>query len=124
MFCFGGCPFIIFPFRIEVFGFIFSSLNKFLLIPIELLLLNKVIIASLILKFILTVLLDVTFLSDFSFSLKLGVNGVGFSNIITEGANTILLAIFIIRNIKSTTIAQVQIFYENTFIGFRLSYKL
>ena len=71
-----------------------------MLIPIELLLLNKVIIASLVLKFILTVILDVTFLSDFSFSLKLGVNGVGFSNIITEGANTTLLAFFIIRTLR------------------------
>ena len=88
-------------FRIEVFGFIFFSMNKFLLIPIELLLMNKVIIASLVLKFILTVLLDFTFLSDFDFSLKLGVNGVAFSNIITEGANTILMAIFIIRTLRN-----------------------
>ena len=76
-------------------------MNKFLLIPIELLLMNKVIVASLVLKFILTVLLDVTFLSDFDFSLKLGVNGVAFSNIITEGANTILMGIFIIRTLRN-----------------------
>ena len=86
-----------FIFRIENFGFIFKSLNSFLLIPVEFLQMNKLILTTLAVKMILTVLLDVLFLSELNISLKLGVNGVAYSNICTESVNTILVSLFLVR---------------------------
>ena len=78
--------------RIEIFGFIFLSLNSFLLIPVKLLLLTRALLAALVLKLVLAVVLDLAFLSSLPFSLQLGVRGVAYSNIATEAATTLLLA--------------------------------
>ena len=78
--------------RIEIFGFIFLSVNSFLLIPVKLLLLNRAVLASLVLKLVLAVVLDLAFLSSLPFSLQLGVRGVAYSNIATEASTTLLLA--------------------------------
>ena len=56
-----------------MFGYIFSSLNSFLLIFIELSNMKRAIWTCLLLKLVLTIVLDVTFLSSLSFSLQLGV---------------------------------------------------
>ena len=50
-------------------------------------LMNRTIACCLLLKMILTIVLDVTFLSELHFSLQLGVEGVAYTNIITEAAN-------------------------------------
>ena len=50
----------------------------------------------LLLKLALTVTLDVTFLSSLTFSLQLGVQGVAYTNIITEATNTIVYSLFIV----------------------------
>ena len=81
--------------RLEVFGFIFTSLNSFLLIPVELLQMKTVILVSLVFKMIFTVILDFFFLSSYDFSLQLGVDGIAYSNICTGVLNTLLLIIFL-----------------------------
>ena len=81
--------------RLEVFGFIFTSLNSFLMIPVELLQMKTVILVSLVFKMIFTVILDFFFLSSYDFSLQLGVDGIAYSNICTGVLNTLLLIIFL-----------------------------
>ena len=83
--------------RIEIFSFFLVSLNGFLLIPIELMMMKRAIISCLLVKVVLTVIFDLTFLSNLSFSLNLGVNGVAYSNIITGFVNMIVVVIFLIR---------------------------
>jgi len=85
--------------RIEIFSFFFTSVNGFLMIPVELLMMKRAILSCLLLKVILTIILDVTFLSDLGFSLNLGVNGVAYSNIITGFVNMIFISIFLIRSL-------------------------
>ena len=72
--------------RLEVYGFFFDNVNRFLQIGLELLNVDKAIMAAVVVKTVLTVLLDVIFLSELSFSLRLGVNGVAISNIVSEAS--------------------------------------
>ena len=81
--------------RVEIFGFFMESLNSFLLIPIQLLKLNKVLLISLILKLVLTISLDVLLLSPLSFSFKLGVQGVAYSSLLTNLATFLLLLVLL-----------------------------
>ena len=81
--------------RVEIFGFFVESLNSFLLIPIQLLKLNKVLLISLILKLVLTISLDVLLLSPLSFSFKLGVQGVAYSSLLTNLATFLLLLVLL-----------------------------
>ena len=86
--------------RKELVGQIFSSVNSFLLIPVQLMLMNRTIACCLLLKMILTIVLDVTFLSELHFSLQLGVDGVAYTNIITEAANCLLMASLLFRELR------------------------
>ena len=52
---------------------------------------NKTIACCLLLKMILNIVLDVTFLSSLTFSLQLGVDGVAYTNIITEAATLVMI---------------------------------
>ena len=88
--------------RVEVFGYIFSSLNSFLLIFIELTNMKRAIWTCLLLKLSLTITLDVTFLSSLPFSLQLGVQGVAYTNIITEATNTLVYTAFIVSATRNT----------------------
>ena len=58
--------------RKELLAQIFSSVNSFLQIPVQLMVMNRTIACCLLLKLVLTILLDVTFLSELGFSLQLG----------------------------------------------------
>ena len=86
--------------RKELLAQIFSSLNSFLQIPVQLLVMNRTIACCLLLKMILTIVLDVTFLSDYGFSLQLGVDGVAYTNIITEAATCLLMASLLFRELR------------------------
>lgn len=70
--------------RIEMFGITLFSLVRFLIIVF--ILLNKKIHIYIILliQMSLSILLDTFFLSNFDFSLQLGVNGIAYSNAITS----------------------------------------
>ena len=85
--------------RIEIFGFFVQSVNDFLIIPMELMKLNKVLLISLLLKMILTVFLDILLLSSFSFSFKLGVQGVAYSSLTTNIVTFLLLLILLQRHL-------------------------
>ena len=85
--------------RVEIFGFFLQSINDFLIIPVELMKLNKVLLISLLLKMILTIFLDILLLSSLSFSFKLGVQGVAYSSLITNIVTFLLLLILLQRNL-------------------------
>ena len=86
--------------RKELLAQVFSSVNSFLLIPVQLMVMNRTIACCLLLKMALTIVLDVTFLSDLDFSLQLGVDGVAYTNIITEAANCVLMASLLFRELR------------------------
>ena len=81
--------------RVEIFGFFVQSVNDFLIIPVQLMKLNKVLLISLLLKMILTISLDIVLLSPLSFSFKLGVQGVAYSSLVTNIATFLLLLILL-----------------------------
>ena len=81
--------------RVEIFGFFVQSVNDFLIIPVQLMKLNKVLLISLLLKMILTISLDILLLSPLSFSFKLGVQGVAYSSLVTNIATFLLLLILL-----------------------------
>ena len=62
----------------------FSGVNSFLMIPVQLMVMKRTIACCLLLKMVLTIVLDITFLSSLSLSFQLGVHGVAYTNIITE----------------------------------------
>ena len=67
-----------------------------MLIFVELRNMKLAIWTCLLLKLALTITLDVTFLSSLTFSLQLGVQGVAYTNIITEATNTVVYTLFIL----------------------------
>ena len=84
-----------------MFAYIFSSLNSFLLIFIELSNMKRAIWTCLLLKLVLTIVLDVTFLSSLSFSLQLGVKGAAYTNIITEATNSLVYILFMLSALRN-----------------------
>ena len=62
---------------------------------------KRAIWTCLLLKLSLTIGLDVTFLSSLPFSLQLGVQGVAYTNIITEATNTLVYTFFIVFATRS-----------------------
>ena len=81
--------------RVEIFGFFVESVNGFLIIPVQLMKLNKVLLISLLVKLVLTISLDILLLSPLSFSFKLGVQGVAYSSLLTNLVTFILLLILL-----------------------------
>ncbi|XP_023346050.1 uncharacterized protein LOC111715045 [Eurytemora carolleeae] len=67
--------------RLELISNILISLNMFLEIILQLKFSNKILLLGLFTRLIFTIIFDIFFLSQFSVSLKLGVNGVAYSNI-------------------------------------------
>ena len=61
---------------------------------------NRTIACSLLLKMVLTIVLDVTFLSNFSFSLQLGVDGVAYSNIMTEAGSCLMVSCLLFSRLR------------------------
>ena len=70
--------------RLETVAAIFMTLVKFSLVTLVVINKDKYLYYLLGLQMILTVLVDVFFVSNFGFSLNLGVNGIAFSNIIVN----------------------------------------
>ena len=88
--------------QIEIFGLLLESLNGFLLIPLEFLKMKKALLSCLVIKLFLTVIFDLVFLSELSFSLQLGVNGVAYCNIIAGLVNILVWEFFLFLEIKPT----------------------
>lgn len=82
--------------RLETVAAIFMTLVKFSLVTLVVINKDKYLYYLLGLQMILTVLVDVFFVSRLSFSLNLGVNGIAFSNIIVN-LFLMVLVYFILR---------------------------
>lgn len=82
--------------RLETIAAIFMTLVKFSLVTLVVINKDKYLYYLLGLQMILTVLVDVFFVSSLSFSLNLGVNGIAFSNIIVN-LFLMVLVYFILR---------------------------
>lgn len=79
--------------RLETIAYIFLTMWKFIMLILLLIGRDRLIYIVLMVQMILTIILDSLFISEFSFSLKLGVNGIAITNIIV---NIVLVAIFLI----------------------------
>ena len=62
---------------------------------------KRAIWTCLLLKLVLTIVLDVTFLSSLSFSLQLGVKGAAYTNIITEATNSLVYILFMLSALRN-----------------------
>ena len=82
--------------RLETVAAIFMTLVKFSLVTLVVINKDKYLYYLLGLQMILTVLVDVFFVSSLRFSLNLGVNGIAFSNIIVN-LFLMVLVYFILR---------------------------
>lgn len=89
--------------RYELIGLIFSNLVKFLMILFILKNYKKEIYLILIIQMVLTIIFDSLFISELSFSLNTGVNGIAYTNIIVS---VLLLVIMIILTIKKLNFGQ------------------
>ena len=79
--------------RLETIAFIFSTMVKFILVVLTLIKKSKLIYYVLLTQMILTIILDTFLLSQLSFSLKLGVNGIAITNILV---NALLLMVSLV----------------------------
>lgn len=70
--------------RLETIGMVFSTLFKYLMVALVTIKKDKNVYIMLLIQFIITIIFDIFFVSTLSFSLKLGVNGIALSNIITN----------------------------------------
>jgi Na+-driven multidrug efflux pump len=91
--------------RLETIAYIFLTMWKFLMLILLLIGRDRLIYIMLMVQMILTILLDTLFISDFSFSLKLGVNGIAITNILV---NIVLLVVFFILLKKEKNINLFQ----------------
>ena len=85
--------------RLEIFGLFLESINSFLTIPLQLLDMSGALLYCLLLKFSLTIFLDLTFLSSLPFSLQLGVQGIAYSSLLTSLATSLLLLLLLCRRL-------------------------
>ena len=84
--------------RIEAIANIFGILYRFLLVAIVAFGKEKYVYILTGLRLILSLLLDTFFISSFSFSLNLGVSGIGYSNIIVNAILSILAWLILVKN--------------------------
>lgn len=82
--------------RLETVAAIFMTLVKFSLVTLVVINKNKYLYYLLGLQMLLTVLIDIFFVSNLNISLNLGVNGIAFSNIIVN-LLLLILVYFILR---------------------------
>lgn len=85
--------------RLETIAAIFMTLVKFSLVTLVVINKDKYLYYLLGLQMILTVIIDVFFVSRLSFSLNLGVNGIAFSNIVVN-MFLLLLIYFVLKKEK------------------------
>lgn len=76
--------------RLETIAMIFMTLVKFLMVVLVTIKKDKNVYIILIFQLLLTIIFDVFFVSNLSFSLKLGVNGIAITNIVV---NSLLLVV-------------------------------
>lgn len=84
--------------RIEAIANIIFILANFLLIVLITLNKEKDVYLLTFLKLIITVILDIFFISNFKCSFKLGVNGIAISNIIINLLMFLIISLFLLKN--------------------------
>lgn len=82
--------------RFETIAAVFMTLVKFSLVTLVMINKDKYLYYILGLQMVLTILIDVFFVSNLSISLNLGVNGIAFSNIIVN-LFLMILVVFILK---------------------------
>lgn len=88
--------------RYELVGILFSNIVKFLMVILVLREFKKHIYIVLGIQMLLTIMLDSLFISELSFSLNLGVNGIAYTNIIVNLIMVIYMVYIVFKhyNIK------------------------
>lgn len=94
--------------RLEVIANIFSILLQFTLTILFSLKKEKNVYFIVILRVILSIILDTLFLSNFKFSLNLGVNGIGYSNIVIN-VFLFILSLFLLKNEKINIFKKIRL---------------
>lgn len=97
--------------RLETVAAIFMTLVKFSLVTLVAINKDKYLYYLLGLQMIVTVLVDVFFVSSLSFSLNLGVNGIAFSNIIVN-LFLMVLVYFILRKEDINVFSKQKLNFE------------
>ena len=84
--------------RIESIAYIFNVLYSFALVALITLNQNKIVYKLTIIKLIITIISDIFLISQMPISLKLGVNGIGISNIVINFSLFMSTLIFLRKN--------------------------
>ncbi|MBU4689573.1 hypothetical protein KQ873_00765 [Mycoplasma zalophidermidis] len=103
--------------RLESISSIINIMFKFILVALITIKKDKNIYIPLILQLILTIILDIFFVSNLSVSLKLGVNGIAISNIIVSSAMLIIsLVLLEIEKINIWTLEKMDFRWFKRFL--------
>jgi len=97
--------------RLETIAAIFMTLVKFSLVTLVVINKDKYLYYVLALQMVLTILIDVFFVSNLSFSLNFGVNGIAFSNIIVN-LFLIILVYFILKRESINIFSKQKLNFE------------
>jgi Na+-driven multidrug efflux pump len=81
--------------RLETIAALLSTLFRFMLVVLIVIKKDNYMYITLIIHMVLSILIDTFLISDLSFSLKIGVNGIAISNMIVNFTN-ILISIFLL----------------------------
>ena len=104
--------------RIESVANIFLILMQFTLVVLTTLNKNKYLYMLTGMRLVMCILLDVFLVSEMSMSLKLGINGIGYSNIIVNVILLVLSIVFMRReNIKVLSTEKLSFIWCREFIG-------
>ncbi len=95
--------------RYELGGVLISNMVKFLMVVLVLKEFKKDIYIVLVIQMVFTVLFDSWFISELSFSLDLGVNGIAFTNIIVN----VLMFVYMAYRIFTVYAIKVKTFFQD-----------
>lgn len=84
--------------RLETSSMIFSTLVKYLIVVLVTLKRDKNLYILLIVQLVLTIIFDFFFMSTYSFSLNLGVNGMPITNMIVNLLSFVVLIVILYKN--------------------------
>ncbi len=84
--------------RLETISMIFSTLVKYLIVVLVTLKRDKNLYILLIVQLVLTIIFDFFFMSTYSFSLNLGVNGMPITNMIVNLLSFVVLIVILYKN--------------------------
>jgi len=83
--------------RLETIAALLSTLFRFMLVVLIVMKKDKYMYVTLVIQMLLSVLLDTFLISNLSFSLKIGVNGVAISNIIVNFSNLFICTMLLLK---------------------------